>query len=88
MPEYINQLPSDFPFIEDLRKIQEQFTPMANYLKEDKEGIKFRLTKPAIVRYIIILNLIRDHVKKEPFNLLFPELYKIKAHTKPNTVAR
>ncbi len=83
--EYINQLPSDFPFIGDLIKLHEQFYPMANYLEHETEGTKFKLSKPAIARYIMILNLIRDCSKKEPFSKLFPALCKPLAHTKPNT---
>lgn len=84
--EYINQLPSDFPFIGDLIKLHEQFYPMANYLEHETEGTKFKLSKPAIVRYIMILNLIRDCSKKESFSKLFPNLCKPLVHTKPNTV--
>ncbi|MBI3518120.1 MAG: hypothetical protein HY062_02015 [Bacteroidetes bacterium] len=87
LPEHIGQLPCDFPFLEDLKKMREQFIPMANYLKEDKEGVKFRLTKSVIVRYILILNLLRNCTKKEPFMVLFPELYKSNTPAKPNTVA-
>lgn len=87
LPEHTCQLPSDFPLLEDLKKIHEQFVPMANYLKEDKEGVKFRLTKPVIVRYILILSLIRNCTKKESFNMLFPELYKTNYPVQPNTVA-
>lgn len=87
LSNHINQLPNDFPFWKDLKKIQEQFIPMANYLKEDKEGIKFQLTKPVIVRYILILSLIRDCTRKEPFITLFPDLCKTSTPVKPNTVA-
>lgn len=83
--EYIKQLPSDFPFISDLINLHEQFYPMAKYLEDEKEGTKFKLSRTAIVRYIMILDLIRDCSKKEPFNKLFPELCKPVAHTKPNT---
>lgn len=82
--EYISQLPGDFPFIRDLIKLHEQFYPMVNYLEHEKEGTKFILSKPAIVRYIIILNLIMECSKKEPFSKLFPNLCKPLAHTKPN----
>lgn len=78
LSDHIKQLPSDFPFFEDLLKLHEQFKPIADYLKENAEGIKFRLTKPAIVRYIIILKLIRDCAKREAFSKLFPELSKAK----------
>ena len=83
--EYIKQLPGDFPFISDLINLHEQFYPMAKYLEDEKEGTKFKLSKSAIVRYIMILDLIRDCSKKQPFNKLFPELCKPVAHTKPNT---
>ena len=82
--EYIKQLPGDFPFISDLINLHEQFYPMAKYLEGEKEGTKFKLSKSAIVHYIMILDLIRDCSKKEPFNKLFPELCKLVAHTKPN----
>ncbi len=85
LSEQIKTLPGDFPFIIDLIKLHEQFMPMASYLETDKEGIKFKLTKSAIVRYILILNLIRDAAKKEPFTKLFPDLCKPVAHTNPNT---
>lgn len=81
--EYIKRLPGDFPFIGDLIKLHEQFYPMAKYLEEEKEGTKFRLSKSAIVRYIMILDLIRDCSKKQPFSNLFPELCKPIAPTKP-----
>lgn len=87
LPDHIKLLPGDFPFFEDLKKIHEQFIPMANYLENDKEGIKFRLTKTAIVRYIMILSLIRDCTKKESFSTLFPEICKPVPHTKPNKLA-
>lgn len=82
LSEQIKTLPGDFPFIIDLIKLHEQFMPMASYLESDNDGIKFKLTKSAIVRYILILNLIRDAAKKEPFTKLFPDLCK---PTKPNT---
>jgi hypothetical protein len=78
LSDHIKQLPSDFPFFEDLLKLHEQFKPIADYLKENAEGIKFRLTKPAIVRYIMILKLIRDCAKREAFSKLFPEISKTK----------
>jgi hypothetical protein len=83
--EYIKQLPGDFPFISDLINLHEQFYPMAKYLEDEKEGTKFKLSRTAIVRYIMILDLIRDCSKKQPFNKLFPELCKPVTHTKPNT---
>lgn len=76
LSEQIKMLPGDFPFIIDLIKLHEQFMPIANYLESDKDGVKFRLTKSAIARYILILNLIRESTKKEPFPKLFPELCK------------
>ncbi len=76
LSEQIKTLPGDFPFIIDLIKLHEQFMPIASYLESDKDGIKFKLTKSAIVRYILILNLIRESAKKEPFPKLFPELCK------------
>lgn len=82
LSEQIKTLPGDFPFIIDLIKLHEQFIPMASYLESDKEGIKFKLTNSAIVRYILILNLIRGAAKKEPFPKLFPDLCK---PTKPKT---
>ncbi|MDO9001140.1 MAG: hypothetical protein Q7W45_15355 [Bacteroidota bacterium] len=82
LSEQIKTLPGDFPFIIDLIKLHEQFMPIASYLESEKDGIKFKLTKSAIVRYILILNLIRESAKKEPFNKLFPELCK---PAKPNT---
>lgn len=77
--DYLKALPNDFPFFNDLLKLHEQFSPFAKALEGDKEGIKFTLNKAAIVRYILILNLVRDCTKKEPFHKLFPELYKTKA---------
>jgi hypothetical protein len=85
--DYIKALPGDFPFFEDLLKMYEQFKLLAAYLEEDKEGVKFTLNKTAIVRYIIILSLIRDCTEKQPFQKLFPELYKTKPPEKPNNVA-
>ncbi len=82
LSEQIKTLSGDFPFIIDLIKLHEQFMPIASYLESEKDGIKFKLTKSAIVRYILILNLIRESTKKEPFNKLFPELCK---PAKPNT---
>lgn len=87
LSEYIKLLPTDFPFFEDLLKLHGQFDPIARSLEGDKEGIKFTLNKAAIVRYIMILNLIRDSTKKEPFEKLFPQAYKSGLHIKPNTVA-
>lgn len=83
--EYIKQLPDDFPFISDLINLHEQFYPMAKYLEDEKEGTKFKLSRTAIVRYIMILDLIRDCSKKQPFNKLFPGLCKPVAPTKPYT---
>lgn len=77
--DYLKALPNDFPFFNDLLKLHEQFIPLTKALEDDKEGIKFTLNKAAIVRYMLILNLIRDCTKKEPFHKLFPELYKTKA---------
>lgn len=77
--EYLKALPNDFPFFNDLIKLYDQFMPLAKALEDDKEGIKFTLNKSAIVRYMLILNLIRDCTKKEPFHKLFPELYKTKS---------
>lgn len=74
--EYIKMLPNDFPFIDDFIKLFDQFLPLARALEGDKEGIKFTLNKAAIVRYIMILYLVRDCTKKEPFNKLFPEVCK------------
>lgn len=76
MSDHIKLLPSDFPFFDDLLKLYEQLNSIALYLKDDKEGVKFTLNKTAIVRYVLILSLIRDSSKKEPFHKLFPELYK------------
>ncbi|MBN8694379.1 MAG: hypothetical protein J0L69_14390 [Bacteroidetes bacterium] len=74
--EQIKMLPNDFPFIDDFIKLFDQFLPLARALEGDKEGIKFTLNKAAIVRYVLILNLIRDCTKREPFNKLFPEVCK------------
>jgi hypothetical protein len=74
--EQIKMLPNDFPFIDDFIKLFDQFLPLARSLAGDKEGIKFTLNKTAIVRYIMILHLVRDCTKKEPFNKLFPEVFK------------
>ena len=74
--EHVKLLPGDFPFFEDLLRLNDQFIPIAKSLECDKEGIKFILNKTAIVRYIMILSLIRDCTKKEPFHKLFPEIYK------------
>lgn len=74
--EQIKMLPNDFPFIDDFIKLFDQFLPLARALEGDKEGIKFTLNKTAIVRYIMILYLVRDCTKKEPFNKLFPEVCK------------
>lgn len=79
LSEHIKMLPADFPFFEDLLKLHEQLSPIAKSMEDDNEGIKFTLNKTAIVRYITILNLIRDYTKKLPFQKLFPELYKMKA---------
>lgn len=76
--DYLKALPNDFPFFNDLLKLHEQFSPLVRALEDDKEGIKFTLNKAATVRYILILNLVRDCTKKEPFHKLFPELYKTK----------
>ncbi|MDP3556504.1 MAG: hypothetical protein Q8T03_03960 [Bacteroidota bacterium] len=73
----IKMLPNDFPFIDDFIKLFDQFLPLARALEGDKEGIKFTLNKVAIVRYVLILHLIRDCTKRESFNKLFPEVYKI-----------
>ena len=78
LSEHRRLLPVDFPFFEDLIKIHEQFDSIADYLKGNKEGIKFRLNKTAIARYLTILILIRERTEKLPFNILFPELVKIK----------
>lgn len=83
--DHIKMLPNDFPFIDDFIKLFDQFQSFSNALEGDKEGIKFTLNKAAIVRYIVILYLIRDCTKREPFNKLFPELYKPASHIKPNT---
>ena len=74
--EYLKQLPGDFPFISDLINLHKQFYPMAKYLEDDQEGTKFKLSRKAIVRYIMILDLIRDCSTKQPFNELFSELCK------------
>jgi hypothetical protein len=87
LSEHVKLLPNDFPFVDDLLKMHKQFGELSKYLQEDKEGVKFILSKAAIVRYIVILNLIRRHAQKQSFEKLFPEFYKIKANTKPNTVA-
>lgn len=79
MSDHVKLMPTDFPFFDDLLKLYEQLNSIALYLKEDKEGTKFLLSKTAIVRYIMILTLIRDFAKKEPFHKLFPELLKTKA---------
>lgn len=82
--EHIKQLPGDFPFITDMINLHEQFYPMAKYLEDEKEGTKFRLSKSAIVRYIMLLDLIRDCSKKQPFSKLFPDLCKPVSPIKPN----
>lgn len=83
--DHIKMLPNDFPFTDDFIKLFDQFQVFASALEGDKEGIKFTLNKAAIARYIMILYLIRDSTKKEPFNKLFPDVYKSATHTKPNT---
>jgi hypothetical protein len=87
LSNHINMLPTDFPFYEDLLKLHAQFLALAEYLEADKDGMRFTLDKTATVRYILILSLIRQEAKRQPFSKLFPNLYKTKAHTKPNTVA-
>jgi hypothetical protein len=87
MSEHVKALPNDFPFYEDLLKLHSLFLELVTDLEMNKEGLKFKLYKEPIVRYILILNLIRDCTKKEPFVKLFPDLYKIKPRMKPNTVA-
>jgi hypothetical protein len=87
MSDYVKVLPSDFPFFEDLLKLHGLFLELVADLETNKEGLKFTMNKGPIVRYILILNLIRDCSKKEPFIKLFPDLYKTKPRTKPNTVA-
>lgn len=77
LSEQLKQLPGDFPFFEDLCKLYEQFQLLSKHLEQEKEGVKFTLTKQAIIRYIVILNLIRHATKKEPFQKLFPELIKL-----------
>ena len=76
LSEQLKQLPGDFPFFEDLCKLYEQFQLLSKHLEQEKEGVKFTLTKQAIIRYIVILNLIRHATKKELFQKLFPELIK------------
>lgn len=76
MSNHIKELPKDFPFFEDLFKMHEQFKQLTDFLENDKEGIKFNLSKTAVVRNIVIIDLIRDYSKKEPFSKLFPEVLK------------
>jgi hypothetical protein len=83
--DHIKMLPNDFPFIDDFIKLFDQFQSFAKALEDDKKGVKFSLNKAAIVRYIIILYLIRDCTKRESFSKLFPEVYKPSTHTKANT---
>jgi len=76
MSNHIKELPNDFPFFEDLFKMHEQFKQLTHFLENDKEGIKFNLSKTAVVRNIVIIDLIRDYSKREPFSKLFPEVLK------------
>ncbi|MEO6302470.1 MAG: hypothetical protein ABIP51_04800 [Bacteroidia bacterium] len=85
---HLKSLPGDFPFFEDLLKLHEQFEQLTKFLEDNKEGMKFTLSKSAIVRYILILNLIRECAKKMPFPKLFPELYKPKIEPKPEPKTR
>lgn len=84
LSEQLKQLPGDFPFFEDLCKLYEQFNLLSKHLEQEKEGVKFTLTKQAIIRYLVILNLIRYATKKEPFQKLFPELLKTESPIMPN----
>lgn len=84
LSEQLKQLPGDFPFFEDLCKLYEQFHLLSKHLEQEKEGVKFTLTKQAIIRYLVILNLIRHATKKEPFQKLFPELIKLPSPVTPN----
>jgi hypothetical protein len=84
LSEQLKQLPGDFPFFEDLCKLYEQFNLLSKHLEQEKEGVKFTLTKQAIIRYLVILNLIRHATKKEPFQKLFPELLKSPSPVTPN----
>lgn len=82
--EQLKQLPGDFPFFEDLCKLYEQFYSLSKHLEQEKEGVKFTLTKQAIIRYLVILNLIKHATKKEPFQKLFPELIKAPSPVSPS----
>ncbi len=77
LSEHMKTLPNNFPFVEDLIKLHEQFRPIAKSLAGDKEGIKFILNRAAITRYIMILYLIRNCTVKDPFQKLFPDLFKM-----------
>lgn len=85
LSEQLKQLPGDFPFYEDLCKLYEQFGSLSKHLEQETEGVKFTLTKQAIVRYLTVLNLIRHATKKEPFQKLFPELLKLPSPLMPNS---
>jgi len=84
LSEQLKQLPGDFPFFEDLCKLYEQFQLLSKHLEQEKEGVKFTLTKQAIIKYLFVLNLIRHATKKEPFQKLFPELIKLPSPVTPN----
>lgn len=86
LSEHVKALPNDFPFYEDFLKLHELFLELVADLKMNKEGLKFKLNKGPIVRYILILNLIRECTKKEPFAKLFPDLFKVTPPVKANTV--
>jgi hypothetical protein len=71
-----------FPFTNDVNKLCFQMKKISLALKQNKEGIKLTIDKASLLRYIIILKVIREFsTKRYSFRNLFPELYE------PQTVA-
>ena len=71
-----------FPFTNDINKLCFQMKKISLALKQNKEGIKLTIDKASLLRYIILLKVIREFsTKRYSFRNLFPELYE------PQTVA-
>jgi hypothetical protein len=71
-----------FPFTNDINKLCFQMKKISLALKQNKEGIKLTIDTASLLRYIIILKVIREFsTKRYSFRNLFPELYE------PQTVA-
>ena len=75
----------DFPFAKDLNRLLLQFQKLSLALRNSKEGIKFFIDKPSLLRYMIILKVVMERSSnRAPFRELFPELFEPqKAATKP-----